>query len=318
MNTTEKIVLLQSIIGVLTSAGPTPVRDLAARFNVDEATVRELVSLLGMSGVPGETGAYQHGDLFDIDWDALLDDDEAHLIETVVVRSAPRFSPREIAALLAGIQYLSALNVPDPNVVPNLVAKLTATAVTSPPAVQLNPQPVPALFERFRAIIQAKQSVTFDYADADGNTSSRHVQPIRVSSSDDIWYLRAWCSTREAVRVFRLDRISSLTPSESLGEAVEQIVSTEQQQPELAPNYEPSATDLDLQLKLSNGADHALRRFGAAVSKDKASASVRVPVASRAINVVTAALGDIEVVGPNLAREQVYEWAQRALAQYGS
>ena len=48
-----------------------------------------------------------------------------------------------------------------------------------------------------------------DYLDSAGQHERRRVDPLRVESFDDDWYLRGWCHLREAVRTFRLDRISN-------------------------------------------------------------------------------------------------------------
>ena len=51
--------------------------------------------LIAVSGVPGDTDSYQHGDLFDIDWDAFEEHDEIVLTNLVAIDDSPRFSARE-------------------------------------------------------------------------------------------------------------------------------------------------------------------------------------------------------------------------------
>ena len=82
---------------------------VAEHFRVPEEQIREAVRLIAVSGIPGETSQYQHGDLFDIAWDDFEDNDQIVLTHLVAIDDTPRFSGREAAALIAGLQYLSAL-----------------------------------------------------------------------------------------------------------------------------------------------------------------------------------------------------------------
>ena len=67
------------------------------------------MKLIATSGLPGATGTYQPNDLFDIDWDSFEDDDSIVIVHHVAIDDAPRLSAREAAALIAGLQYLTAL-----------------------------------------------------------------------------------------------------------------------------------------------------------------------------------------------------------------
>ena len=81
----------------------------------------------------GGHGTYQPNDLFDIDWDDFDDDDEIVITHLVALDDAPRFSAREAAALIAGLQYLSALpENADSASLASLMAKLTAGASATP------------------------------------------------------------------------------------------------------------------------------------------------------------------------------------------
>ena len=54
----------------------------------------------------------------------------------------------------------------------------------------------------------AARPVEFDYLNSRGELERRKVDALRVESVDTDWYLRGWCHLREAIRTFRLDRIS--------------------------------------------------------------------------------------------------------------
>ncbi|MBR7678106.1 WYL domain-containing protein, partial [Streptomyces daliensis] len=49
------------------------------------------------------------------------------------------------------------------------------------------------------------------YGDREGDTTTRDVEPLGYVGSPYHWYLVGWCRLRDAVRVFRTDRIVSVT-----------------------------------------------------------------------------------------------------------
>ena len=51
--------------------------------------------------------------------------------------------------------------------------------------------------------------VDFSYEDKNKQATSRKVEPLAILSVDEKWLVIGWCRLREALRVFRLDRIHS-------------------------------------------------------------------------------------------------------------
>jgi predicted DNA-binding transcriptional regulator YafY len=45
------------------------------------------------------------------------------------------------------------------------------------------------------------------YRDSQGTESARRVEPVILAHAGGLWYLIAWCRSREAIRWFRLDRV---------------------------------------------------------------------------------------------------------------
>lgn len=62
-----------------------------------------------------------------------------------------------------------------------------------------------------RKAIRDRCKVLFDYKDAEGRGTTRTVRPLAVMFFGPVWLLAAWCETRSDFRVFRLDRMESLT-----------------------------------------------------------------------------------------------------------
>lgn len=69
----------------------------------------------------------------------------------------------------------------------------------------------PAFTARIRVALREHRVLEFNYRDADDRASRRKVQPLALTAFSAGWLLVAWCLTRNDFRVFRVDRVSSLT-----------------------------------------------------------------------------------------------------------
>ena len=58
--------------------------------------------------------------------------------------------------------------------------------------------------------IRTGHRIRFAYEAHDGSRSQRHIEPYAVMHTDGRWYLMGHCLSREALRTFRLDRVSGL------------------------------------------------------------------------------------------------------------
>ncbi|QIM16464.1 WYL domain-containing protein [Leucobacter insecticola] len=309
----DRVLLLLSLVPYLREHGPTPVAELADAFDVSPKLLRTLVRFLGTAGVPGETLSYQHEDLFDIDWDALEYEDLVSLTRTVAVDDAPRFAPAETAALIAGLQALTAVLPADyAELARETAAKLGAAlgdaekhASFTVTADAEDPR-VPILI----AAVDEHTQLSFGYRDAAGVQSSRTVDPISLTQESGTWYLRGFCHDRQAERTFRLDHMSEIT---SLGTpAVHRRVEVQS----------PAVTEAAVHLTASLPANllPLIRGFDPEILDEDSSGRLRVRIAAwherAAIQLVQRAPGSILIEAPEAARQAVRDWAARALASY--
>ncbi|MCB1280635.1 MAG: WYL domain-containing protein, partial [Salinibacterium sp.] len=205
----DKLTFLLSLVPYLMDHDRVSVQEAARQFGVSEEHIRDAVRLISVSGIPGDTAAYQHDDLFDIAWDDFEDNDQIVLTNLVAIDDSPRFSGREAAALIAGLQYLSALpENADRSAIAVLMAKLSRGASAAPSPVAVEASETDATLALIREAVAAERQVEFEYLNSRGERERRRVDPLRVESVDADWYLRGWCHLRGAVRTFRLDRIS--------------------------------------------------------------------------------------------------------------
>ncbi|MFF1878906.1 helix-turn-helix transcriptional regulator [Leifsonia sp. NPDC058230] len=215
MQAQDKLAFLLALVPYLMDRDRVSVAEAASHFGVEKAQLRDAVRLIAVSGVPGETNQYQPGDLFDIAWDDFEENDQIVLTHQVAIDDSPRFSAREAAALIAGLQYLSALpENADRDVIGSLMAKLARGASGAPSEVAVAGSETDETLAIIRDAVAAGTQLEFDYLSSRGERERRRVDPLRIESIDQDWYLRGWCHLRKAVRTFRLDRIDDLSATD--------------------------------------------------------------------------------------------------------
>jgi predicted DNA-binding transcriptional regulator YafY len=60
---------------------------------------------------------------------------------------------------------------------------------------------------------QSRRVLLLEYEALSGARTSRTIRPLSVNFFGPVWLLAAWCELAEDFRCFRLDRISSITPT---------------------------------------------------------------------------------------------------------
>ncbi|HYI34924.1 MAG TPA: WYL domain-containing protein [Glaciibacter sp.] len=312
----DKLTFLLSLVPYLTDHDRVTVSEVAEHFGVPAARVRDAVSLIAMSGIPGETHQYLHGDLFDIQWDEFENNDTIVLTHLVAIDDSPRFSAREAAALIAGLQYLSSLpENADRDAVASLMAKLTLGASAAPSQLAVSQAESGDAMAIIQSAVKDGVSVAFDYVDAKGEHVHRLVDPLRIESVNNDWYLRGWCHLRRAVRTFRLDRISDLaaTTESALGHPSDVVV------PDAL--FEPSPEDLTVTVELPASAlglvaDYVRDGSTTPVGDDRVRATLRVAHYHGLKRLVAGLAGVVTVVEPAEARQAVAEWAAAGADRY--
>jgi proteasome accessory factor C len=256
------------------------------------------------------------GDLFDIHWDEFEENDRIVLTHLVAIDDSPRFSAREAAALIAGLQYLSSLpENADRDAVASLMAKLTRGASATPTQLAVSSPDSDEAMSVIQAAGRDRVQVEFDYLNARGEHEHRFVDPLRLESVDRDWYLRGWCHLRQAPRTFRLDRMSGLRATTK---------PTEEHDARLVlPDTLFQASDEDLAVvielpasALTLLADYSPERATTAVGGDRVRTTLRVAHYHGLKRLVAGLAGLVTVVEPAEARQIVAEWAAAGAARY--
>ena len=314
----DQLTLLLSLVPYLIDQGPISVTEVAEHFALSEERVRSLVNLIALSGIPGETRQYLHGDLFDILWDEFEINDRIVLTHQVAIDDSPRFSAREAAALIAGLQYLSALpDNADTDAIASLMAKLTRGASAPPTQVAVAQLDAGTTRDILQGALSTGMQVEFDYLNARGGQEHRLVDPVRIESVDNDWYLRGWCHLREAVRTFRLDRMSEprITKRPRSTHAADLLL------PDTL--FQSSTDDVDVRIELATAAlpllaDYRPERSEQVGTGDRTRTTLRLAHSHALKRLVAGLAGIVTVLEPAQSRQVVAEWAAAGLAQYAA
>lgn len=316
MQAQDKLAFLLALVPYLMDRDRVSVAEAAEHFGVDEGTMRDAVRLIAVSGIPGETNAYQPGDLFDIAWDDFEDNDQIVLTHQVAIDDSPRFSAREAAALIAGLQYLTALpENADRDVIGSLMAKLARGASAAPSQVAVARSESDEALAVIRDAVVAGTQLEFAYLNSRGERERRRVDPLRVESVDQDWYLRGWDHLRTAIRTFRLDRIDALV-------ATDDPITYRPGDVKLPETlFEGTPDDLLVTIEVSASAvrlieDYIPENAERVAIDDRIRTSVRVAHFHGLKRLVAGLSGVLTVLDPPEARRVVAEWASAGAARY--
>jgi len=312
----DKLAFLLSLVPYLVDHDRVAVSEVAAHFGIKPEQIREAVRLIGVSGIPGDTAQYQHGDLFDINWDDFEENDQIVLTNRVAIDDSPRFSAREAAALIAGLQYLSALpEHADRAAIATLMAKLSRGSSAEPSQVAVQATETDSTLALIRQSVSDGVQMEFDYLNSRGEAERRRVDPLRIESMDADWYLRAWCHLREGVRTFRLDRISNpeITTAPITFRAKDVVL------PDSL--FEGSSDDLLVTIDVAPAAAALLIDYipdGAVTTEvdGRLRTCIRVSHYHGLKRLLASMSGVATVIDPPEARKVVAEWAAAGAARY--
>lgn len=314
---TTSIDRLQRLLDMVPYLLHTPGADLAATaasFDITEQQLVKDLELLFVCGLPG------HGpeDLIDATWED----------GTIEVRNAEElsepvhFSIEEACALIVGLETLATVpGAGSADALESALAKITAAAGDSgdlKAAVKADIAPHVSIetMEVIRGAVESRQRLRLSYVVPHRDeVTEREIEPLRLFSADDRWYVEAWCLSAEAVRNFRLDRIRSV---EQTGEP------SSGQGPEDAgfPKnlFTPGENDVAITVLMNQRAlwvaEHYNAERTATFADGTGAARFRVGTTSWLPQLTARTGGDVRVVEPAEVADQCLQWANRGLEYY--
>jgi proteasome accessory factor C len=242
----DNLLLLLALVPFVLDRQEVSVAEAAAQFGRSEDDIIRAVELIACAGVPGDSTAYSHLDLFDIDWDLFEKDRRITFWNTVALDHKPRFSAREASALLAGLQYLShhpAYSTRSD--VADVMEKLRQGSGRGPSGrIAISQPATKAHLQLLNDAIDSHVAIETMYHNKRGESGRRTIDPWVLESRDGTWYLRGFCHTRQAVRTFRVDHMDTVvvtnTPQADRSEGLREL------SPEL---FQPSSDDIVVTLE---------------------------------------------------------------------
>ena len=229
--------------------------ELAERLGVTTRTIRHDVDRLRGLGYPvdarpGVTGGYRLGAGAALP-PLLLDDDEAVAVavglRTAASGSVAGIEETSVRALAKLQQVLPA----------RLRYRLSAFQAYALPVPSRGPVVDPDVLTLIASACRDHEQLRFDYRAHSGAASRRSVEPYRLVHDRQRWYLVAWDTDRDALRTFRVDRISPRLPA--------------------GPRFTPRALppDQEIAAQVARGAGEATWRYRARVIVQAPAAYVR-------------------------------------------
>ena len=207
---TSRLSRLLTMVPWLLNRQGVEIDEAAREFGVTPAQVEADLALLFLCGTPGG----YHGDLIEAEWES----GRVFLRNADTIKRPLRLGVDEALALIVGLRALAAVpGIGDRDAVVRALAKLeaaTGSASTGASRIQVvidegTSKEALALAQQ---ALTAHRRVHLRYlVPGRDESTERDVDPMRVINFDAQWYLEGWCHRAEDVRLFRLDRIESLT-----------------------------------------------------------------------------------------------------------
>lgn len=207
---TNRLSRLLTMVPWLLNRQGVEIEEAAREFGVTPAQVEADLALLFLCGTPGG----YHGDLIEAEWES----GRVFLGNADTIKRPLRLGVDEALALIVGLRALAAVpGIGERDAVVRALAKLEA-ATGSAAAGSSRIQVVIDEGAGKEALALAQQALTAHrrvhlryLVPGRDESTERDVDPMRVINFDAQWYLEGWCHRAEDVRLFRMDRIESLT-----------------------------------------------------------------------------------------------------------
>jgi predicted DNA-binding transcriptional regulator YafY len=291
------------------------ISEVAATFGVTRKELEEDLRILICSGLPE---GYPD-DLLDIQWD----DDHVFISQDLELNRPVRFTVEEACALLTGLETLNGLpELAEGSALESVTLKLMAAAgeeglrAASFSGPEVRPENS-ATLATARVAIRTGAQLRLTYFSPQRDTvSERDVDPLRLYSLDNTWYLEAYCHSAQGLRNFRLDRIETLEPN---GRPVSRTAGPTDGFPVklFTPNDDDTLVVVELTRRGAGLADDYYAERTAALPDGGMLAEIRFGSTDWLPMFVAQHGGTVRILAPVALAEAAREWIDAALARYG-
>lgn len=309
---TVKVARALDMVSYIHDNGGATIQELQERFNLDRKAVNRELDRLSMCGIPGGL----HDELLDVitDGEYVNIENAEHLNHRVRLNLAEAFS------LMVALDLMSAVpGIEDDSAVVSARSKIEeatghfsnlSNAVTARFVASEDPERWAQLYDA----IENRKVVQLEYISGGRDAfTERKIWPVRLKEQTGRIYLQAWCTQAQAPRVFRMDRVRSMSVLEEHFEhdaAELGRVPTEL--------YSPLATAEIVEARFAARLRPLLPEFSPTrVTKVRTDGSVIAEISSagdQALHdLVTSHAGHFEVIAPQEDRAEIVKWLEDAL-----
>lgn len=312
-DTSDKVSRLLSLVPYVLSQGVASITETAAEFGIEPDQLRrelEMLWLCGRSSGPE--------DLIDL----LFDGDTVSVMYDGGLRRPLKLTSTEAMTLAVALRTLR--DVPGAthgNAADQALAKIETAAGQRVDTAGVDIR----LTEQERWLNLAERAVTEQraidlgyYTASRDTTTQRVIDPVQVFSADGVTYLEAWCRSAQAIRIFRLDRITDAVlldePAQVPAEVAPSDVSS--------GVYRPAPEHLLVELLLERGWRWVADYYPTESAIESPSAAGCLQITLRVADpawvsaLVRRSGGQVAVLAPDWLARTVREDAHAALSAY--
>lgn len=173
------------------------------------------------------------------------------------------------------------------------------------------------MFDDLKHAILQQSIVTFAYYNSEGGKSFRSVEPMQLYFKSNSWYLKAYCLTKQGLRLYKLSRIKTLVISDDHFVKRESLVVTGNPMQESKPNEQTAMIKLRIDKEMTYRVfddfhDSSIERL----SDGSFIISVQWPENNWLTNFILSFGKYIEVLEPQQLRMKIQKEAQAILNKY--
>lgn len=190
---------LLEIVFFLLDKNTVTAKELSEHFEVSQRTIYRDIDALSVAGIPVYTNKGKGGGI------SLLDN---------FVLNKSMLSDKEQIDILSSLQGLSALNVPDVELVLKKLSILFDKNNIDWIDVDFShwgsDDKEREKFNQLKTAILSSKIIIFEYMNSYGERSKRVVEPIQIFFKEKSWYLRAYCTEKQDFRIFKIIRMANI------------------------------------------------------------------------------------------------------------
>lgn len=194
---------LFEIVYILLDKKAITSKELAERFEVSSRTIYRDIETLSSAGIPVYMTKGKGGGI------SLLPD---FVLNKAVITG------EEKDAILSSLKAVNAVNLSKTDTalkkLSSLFGESNADWIEVDFSAWANVQEETETFNTIKSAILGKRVVSFSYASAKGQRTTREVEPLKLCFKSGAWYLYGYCTSRDDFRFFKLRRIRELCVSE--------------------------------------------------------------------------------------------------------